>query len=237
VRVLAIVHQPDAGPGVFADRVRAHGQMETWHPPEEPEPPDAAGFDAAVVLGGAMNVEERERHPWIEGELSLLRSLLERETPTLGVCLGSQMLAAAAGAEVRRAAEPEIGWLEVELTGAGSADPILGALPDRFTAFQWHIYECALPDGAALLARSPVCLQAYRIGDHAWGIQFHAEVSAADAQHWITDYRSDPDAVRIGLDPAPLHEETARRIAAWNEAGRELCDAFLEFAGTHRAGS
>ena len=119
------------------------------------------------------------------------------------------------------------------LTGAGEADPVLGALPDRFTAFQWHSYQCALPAGAALLARSPVCLQAYRVGDHAWGIQFHAEVSAADAQHWITDYRSDPDAIKIGLQPGPLHEETARRIAAWNEKGRELCDAFLEYAAAH----
>ena len=234
MRVLAIVHQADAGPGVFADRVRAHGQLETWQPSEEADPPDLGEFDAALVLGGAMNVEETGRHPWIETEISLLVDLLARQTPTLGVCLGAQMLAAAAGAEVTRAPEPEIGWLDVELTGAGEADPVLSSLPDRFTAFQWHSYQCALPLGAALLARSPVCLQAYRVGDHAWGIQFHAEVTAADAQHWISDYRSDPDAVKMGLEPGPLHEETARRIAAWNEAGRELCDAFLDYAGSRR---
>ena len=235
MRVLSIVHQPDAGPGVFADRVRAHGHLETWQPPEEHEPPDPEAFDACLVLGGAMNVGEAEGNPWIDAEIGVLRELLERETPTLGVCLGAQMLASAAGAEVTRASEPEIGWLEVELTGAGEADPVLSALPDRFTAFQWHSYQCALPAGAALLARSPVCLQAYRVGGHAWGIQFHAEVSAADAQRWITDYRSDPDAIKIGVQPGPLHEETARRIAAWNEKGRELCDAFLEYAASHPA--
>jgi len=233
VRVLAIVHQRDAGPGVFTDRIRGRGTLETWYPAEEPEPPDPEGFGAALTFGGAMHADQAADHAWIATELSLISRLLDLRVPTLGVCLGTQLLAAAAGAEVTRAAEPEIGWLEVELTGAGAADPVLGSLPDRFTAFQWHSYETALPPGAVPLARSPVCLQGYRIGSHAWGIQFHAEVSAADAQHWISDYRSDPDAVRIGVEPATLHEETARRIAGWNEAGRELCDAFLDYAASH----
>jgi GMP synthase-like glutamine amidotransferase len=233
VRVLAIVHQRDAGPGVFTDRIRARGTLETWYPAEEPEPPDPEGFGAALTFGGAMHADQGADHAWIETELSLISRLLDLRVPTLGVCLGTQLLAAAAGAEVKRAAEPEIGWREVELTGAGAADPVLGSLPDRFTAFQWHSYETALPPGAVPLARSPVCLQGYRIGSHAWGIQFHAEVSAADAQHWISDYRSDPDAVRIGVEPGRLREETATRIAAWNEAGRELCDAFLDYASSH----
>jgi GMP synthase (glutamine-hydrolysing) len=233
VRVLAIVHQRDAGPGVFTDRIRARGTLETWYPAEEPEPPDPEGFGAALTFGGAMHADQGADHAWIETELSLISRLLDLRVPTLGVCLGTQLLAAAAGAEVKRAAEPEIGWREVELTGAGAADPVLGSLPDRFTAFQWHSYETALPPGAVPLARSPVCLQGYRIGSHAWGIQFHAEVSAADAQHWISDYRSDPDAVRIGVEPGRLREETATRIAAWNEAGRELCDAFLDYAASH----
>ena len=79
-----------------------------------------------------------------------------------------------------------------------------------------------------MLARSPVCIQAYRIGELAWGIQFHAEVSQADAGSWIDDYRVDPDAIALGIDPSRLHAETAPRIEAWNQLGRELCDRFVD---------
>ena len=120
----------------------------------------------------------------------------------------------------RRASAPEIGWHEVELTPEAAGDPLLGALPARFSAFQWHSYEAPLPPGATALARSPVCLQAFRLGGPAWGIQFHAEVSAEDADYWISDYRSDPDAVRIGLDPEALRAETQAAIGAWNDVGR-----------------
>src|SRR5687767_6064782 len=87
----------------------------------------------------------------------------------------------------------------------------------------WHRVEAE----RTALARSDVCLQAFRIDD-AIGIQFHAEVSAADAEAWIDDYRSDEDAVRIGVDPGPLRQRTRQSIRAWNDAGRALCERFLE---------
>jgi GMP synthase-like glutamine amidotransferase len=73
-------------------------------------------------------------------------------------------------------------------------------------------------------------VQAFRVGERTWGIQSHPEVSAADAAHWIDDYRSDPDAIRIGIDPAVLGPETGARIGAWNEVGRDLCLRFLAAA-------
>lgn len=237
MRVLAIVHQRDAGPGVFTDRIRARGTLETWYPAEDPEAPDPSGFGAALTFGGAMHADQGTDHAWIDTEISLLARLLDQRVPTLGVCLGTQLLAAAAGAEVRRAAEPEIGWREVELTGAGAADPVLGSLPDRFSAFQWHSYETALPPGAVALARSPVCLQGYRVGSHAWGIQFHAEVTAADAAHWTDHAAAEPAAIRVGLDPALLRAQTAPRIEAWNRLGRALCGRFLTAVESARLGA
>src|SRR2546421_12972438 len=109
------------------------------------------------------------------------------------------------------------------------------ALAPSFNALQWHSFERPLPSGASELARSEVCLQAYRVGEAAWGIQFHAEVSAADAEHWIDDYRSDPDAVRTAVDPEALRAETKQRIGAWNELGRELCERFIDAAAATRA--
>jgi GMP synthase-like glutamine amidotransferase len=229
VRVLAIVNQRDAGPGVFGQAVEAAGhELVEWAPAEEDSPPDA--FDAAMAFGGAMNVDEEDRHPWLAAEKRLLAKLLERGTPLLGVCLGAQLVADAAGAEVRRAREPEIGWYEVERDA--SDDPVIGPLPERFTAFGWHSYEFALPPGAVALAHSAVCLQAFRAGARAWGIQFHAEVTPQILNAWLDGYRNDPDAVRVGLDPEALRAESEQRIDAWNQLGRGLCERFLKQAAT-----
>ena len=97
----------------------------------------------------------------------LLGELLECGTPLLGLCLGGQLVAQAAGAEPGRAPRPEIGWHAVELTAEGGDDPLLGPLAPGFEAFQWHSYEFPLPAGAVALARSDVCLQAARIGERA----------------------------------------------------------------------
>ena len=136
-----------------------------------------------------MHADQEDLHPWLRGEKQQLAALLERRVPLLAVCLGAQLLADAAGAMPRRASRPEIGWHDVAVTTEGADDPLLGPLAPRFEAFQWHSYEFPLPEGATPLARSSVCLQGYRIADHAWGIQFHAEVSRADARAWIDDYR------------------------------------------------
>jgi GMP synthase-like glutamine amidotransferase len=231
MRVLAIVHQPDAGPGGFAEAMHARGvQLDQWMIAEAPQPADPLTYDAVLTFGGAMHPDRDSTHPWLRDEKALLEAVIRERIPLLGMCLGTQLVAAAAGAVPRRAREPEIGWHVVELTPQGADDPVLSGLPQRFEAFQWHSYEAPLPPGATALAASDVCLQAYRLEGPAWGIQFHAEVSAADAEYWIDDYRSDPDAVRIGLDPEALRHRTREAIGAWNEMGRVLCERFLETA-------
>ena len=231
MRALAIVHQRDAGPGVFADELHDRGvQLDEWLLSERGTSPPAeiAEYDAVLTFGGAMHADQEDRHPWMRFEKDFLAAILDDGMPILAVCLGCQLLAEAAGGEVRRASQPEIGWHQVEVTEAGATDPVIGPLAPGFTAFQWHSYEAIPPDAAAILARSPVCSQAYRIGERAWGIQFHAEVTAADVGRWIDDSRSDEDAVRIGVDPETLRRETEERIAAWNRLGRDLCGRFLD---------
>jgi GMP synthase (glutamine-hydrolysing) len=213
MRVLAIVHEDHAGPGVFGEAIRERGDtLAEWMVPTDAQPPDDPdGYEVVLVLGGAMNVDEDDAHPWLRAERAFLGRLIERRVPLLGLCLGSQMVAQAAGAVPRRAPRPEIGWHPVELTEAGREDPLLGPLGPRFEAFQWHSYEFPLPPGAVALARSEVCLQAARIGGAAWSIQFHPEVTEADALHWTDDYESDADAVRIGVDPTALALEIEAR--------------------------
>jgi GMP synthase (glutamine-hydrolysing) len=234
MRALAIVHQNDAGPGVFADEMRDRGvQLEEWLLSERGTGPprEIAEYDAVLTFGGAMHADQEDRHPWLRFEKDFLAAMLDDGMPLLAVCLGCQLLAEAAGGTARRASEPEIGWREVEIDAAAADDPVIGPLAPRFVGFQWHSYEAVPPDGAVVLAHSPVCAQAYRIGDNAWGIQFHAEVTAADARKWIDDYRSDEDAVRTGVDPDALRAETDEKIGGWNQLGRELCGRFLDAVG------
>jgi GMP synthase (glutamine-hydrolysing) len=225
--VLSVIHGTDARAELFAPVVDGAGHaLEEWSfawgtPP--PRPLDS--YDALLVFGGAMHADQDAHHPWLHEESMWLQQLLARGTPVLGVCLGVQLLARAAGASVYRLPEgPEIGWHEVALTEAGKEDPVVGALPPRFDALQWHHYTYELPAGAVELARSPACTQAFRLGDACWGVQFHPEVTEPQLEGWIDD-KSDPPPNR-----ERLLAETRERIGRWNELGRTLCGSFLDAA-------
>jgi GMP synthase (glutamine-hydrolysing) len=227
VHVLSVIHGTDARAELFAPVVdRAGHELDEWSfawgtPP--PRPLDS--YDAVLVFGGAMHADQDAHHPWLHEESMWLQQLLHRRTPVLGVCLGVQLLARAAGARVGRMPHrPEIGWHEVELTEAGMDDSVVGALPPRFAALQWHHYTYALPAGAVELALSSACTQAFRLGEACWGVQFHPEVTETQLVGWIAD-TDDPPPDRDGL-----LAETGERIGAWNELGRTLCASFLDAA-------
>jgi len=236
LRVLLVVHHRNAAAGVFADPARAAGhELIEWLPHEAP-PPALDGLGAAIVFGAEAQVDEEHTYPWLRPEKELVRELVERDTPVLGVCFGSQLLAELAGAVVRRAAEPEIGWHGVELTPEGRADPVLGFLPERFESLQYHHYEWLLPDRAVGLARSARCLQAFRLEERpVWAVQFHPEVTEADYGSWLDSWNDDPGAVATGQDPEAIRAETATKIAAWNETGRGIAERFLNEADLAQA--
>jgi GMP synthase-like glutamine amidotransferase len=234
MRVLGIRHPGGGTCGLLAERCDADGHdLAEWIPGAgEPMPAPLAEFGAVAVFGGGMNVRDAERLPWMRAEVELLREALQTGVPALGVCLGAQLLAFAAGAEVRRSPSPEIGWFDVARTEAGAADPLLGRLPARFLAYEWHSYAFALPAGAVELAFSAACPQAFRLGDRSWGVQFHPEVVPEIVEEWALDYRSDPDAIAMGFDPPAHIAEAAERLPAWMDLGRELFEGFLATAAS-----
>ncbi len=216
MKVLSLVHGPRVRSELFGDVVRERGHELDEVSITDGTAPDPGRYDAVLVFGGRMNVDEEDGHPWLVPENALLQELLARGIPTFGVCLGVQLLAKAAGAWVGPATEPERGWFEVRLTDAGAADPVLGVLPRRFCSLQMHEYTYALPAEAVDLAGSDTNPQAFRLGESAWGVQFHPEVTASQLRGW-------PDAGGFAA-------ETRERIGEWNTLGRRLCDAFLDAA-------
>ncbi len=232
MRVLTIVHDEDAGPGVFLDSLAAGAvELQHWRPVYEAQPPaGASAYDAILTLGGNANPDQADLHRWLAAEKRFLADALGSRVPLIGVCLGAELIAEAAAGGTRRVAAPEIGWCEVRLTPAGAADPVLGGMPQRFPALEWHSYEVILPTGATALAHSDSCLQAFRIGDRAWGIQFHAEVTAEDFQSWLDTYLADEVQADGRIDAEEIMLRTELEITAWNEAGRGICSRFLKAA-------
>lgn len=241
VRVLALINHEVAPSGVFAAEILSRGhELDHWLPSAGPIPRPLSDYGAVIAFGGGMQADEEELHPWLHSAFAVLRDCLALAVPTLGVCLGGQMLARAAGAAVGPAARPEYGWTAVRLTDEGEADPLFTGLPRRLDVFQWHSYAFELPPEAVPLAASDVCLQGFRVGDCAWGLQWHPEVTAESVLRWAAEHRPAPGGVPVAIDMDEMRAAVARRIAASNAEGRALCARFLaaaQSAGVSASGS
>jgi GMP synthase (glutamine-hydrolysing) len=231
MRILALVHHEVAGTGVFAEEVARRGhELEEWLPSARPMARPLSEYDAVMAFGGGMQADQEDRYPWLRVAVNTLREALERSVPTLGVCLGGQVLARAAGGAVGPASRAEWGWNAVQLTDAGVADPLFAGRPRTFDVFQWHSYAFELPPGAVPLARNSVCLQSFRTGESAWGVQWHPEVTSDSVLLWGAEHPPSPGGVPVSVDLAALQAAVAARISATNDEGRALCARFLEAA-------
>lgn len=181
-------------------------------------PTSPLGYDAIVILGGPMAVYDNLAY--LQKEQELIRNAIKNETPLLGICLGSQLIAQAVGGRVYKGKKKEIGWYNVYLTPASSNDIFRGFTNKAIRIFQWHGDTYDLPANAKILAYSDLYPQAFRIGS-AVGIQFHFEVDEDLIQTWINEYSGDLITEKIkpeSLLPGPKElEELAaqgRRIYA-----------------------
>lgn len=146
--------------------------------------------------------------------------------------LGAQLLAEVGGGRVGRLARPAIGWIELIGTAAGDADVLYASLPPRHLVFEWHAYGFTLPPGAELLAGTADAVQAFRLGERAWGLQFHLEATERIIADWIGHYDSQ---LRVeGLDPSTLARESADRAAAQERQAADFGAAFARLISLDR---
>jgi GMP synthase (glutamine-hydrolysing) len=225
MRILSLVHGPLVRSELFGDVARADGhEFDEWSVVDDPSPPRPVDeYDAVFVFGGQMNVDQEDEHPWLHAEDELIRSLVAKDVPLFGVCLGGQLLAKAAGAHVGPSPEPESGFVHVDLTDEAQGDPIFGSLPRELDVLAMHGYAFHVPEGGIELARSSVCSQAFRLGEHAWGIQFHPEVRFEQIDAWLREKPGVANAEAI-------LEDVRGHIEEWQEFGAKLCRAFLAVA-------
>lgn len=213
---MILQHVAWEGPGLVADALRARSlpfrivRLDRG----EAVPSDPAAMDGLIVMGGTMGVYEAAQFPFLAREVELLAAAVAHNLPVLGICLGSQLLAAALGAEVTRGPILEIGEGEVHLTSVGREDPVLGPGSNgSVPVVHWHQDTFPLPSGTVLLASTDLyAQQAFRAGHRAYGFQFHPEVDANLAAAWAPR----------GLLLSPDHQA---RVA---DSGIRLLDRFLD---------
>jgi GMP synthase-like glutamine amidotransferase len=198
----------------------------------QPLPANMDGFDGLVVMGGPMSAASDDGFPSRRSELALIGDALLRRIPTLGVCLGAQLLAVAGGAAVYPGgAGAEIGWGPVDLLPACGGDRLFSGLPASLTVMHWHGDTFDLPPGAvSLMTNGNYANQGFRIGAAAWGIQFHLEVTEPAVEGFITEFSAEAELAPGG--PSAIREATAPSLASLTGASTLVFQRFAALAVT-----
>jgi GMP synthase (glutamine-hydrolysing) len=186
VRVLVLQHDRQGGLGAY-ERVLSQREAEAEVVELDSSRclPDWRRFDAIMALGGQASIATGSPPAWLADERQYVREAVTSGVPYWGVCLGAQLLASSLGARVYQGSRPEVGIHPVFRTESGRNDPVFSTVPPKFSVFQWHADGFELPSGAVLLADSLAYPnQAFRWGAHAYGIQFHLEISAEMVHAW-----------------------------------------------------
>ncbi|MET8473528.1 type 1 glutamine amidotransferase [Streptomyces sp. NPDC006422] len=223
--VLVVQHTRTGGPGRVGDWLRAAGlALEVVRPFEGEELPDELGGRPLLVLGGGFLPDDDERAPWLPATRRLVAQALDGGTPVLGICLGGQLLAHVAGGRVRGShGRPEFGSTRIALRPEAADDPLLHGLGDAVVAIERHVDQITeLPPGSAWLASTEACPhQAFRVGERAWGVQFHPEAEADRIAAWDPEPLAERGFDRDRLHAAALDDEGAA-VAAWSEVTRRF---------------
>jgi GMP synthase-like glutamine amidotransferase len=198
-------------------------------------PLDAAGYDGLVVMGGPMSAASDEDFPTRTAELALIADAVARDVPTLGVCLGAQLVAVALGGSVYPGTRgAEIGWSRVTLTDACRADALFAGLPDSLTVLQWHGDTFDLPSGSDhLMYNANYPGQAFRVGSSTWGVQFHLEVDESAVAGFLCAFGHDAASAPGGI--AAIESATSAAVAALRPSKDLVLRRFAELVASHSA--
>jgi GMP synthase-like glutamine amidotransferase len=232
---LIVQHLEPEGPYAIRDALDQAGVAVDLRPvfAGAPLPPDLADVDGMVVMGGPMSALSDEGFPTRQVELDLLAEALDAGLPTLGVCLGAQLLALAGGGTVYPGTDgPEIGWGPVELTPGAAADPLLAGLPSRLTVLHWHRDTFDPPPAAAVLVtNSRYRSQAFRSGPRAWGLQFHLEIDQPAVVAFLDAFGA--DAALAGTTPQSISADSAAALTALRPHRTQILSRFADLVAVH----
>ncbi|MDF0695702.1 type 1 glutamine amidotransferase [Rhizobium sp. MC63] len=238
MRVAVVENMRNTGLGALATALEEAGAEIEWFRVwrDGSLPQDIAGHDALVVLGGEQSALDDETHPYLPELVRLTRRFGDAGKAVLGICLGSQILARAYGADNLLGAAREFGWHSIGVTGEGRSDPLLSDVGGEFTIFQWHADTFSLPQGAVCLATSPVAKnQAFRIGRAVYGTQFHFEADTEVVRQWKGEFLGTIERIAPGW--LGNYDELAERHgAAADAAGLAIARAWVSLIERQEVG-
>jgi len=192
---------------------------------------------AVVSLGGRESATELDRHPFLAQEVALMRAALQRGVPVLGLCLGAQLLAVAAGGIVSTMESLCLGWPEISALPAAPRDPVFADLISGLAVLKWHEDRIDPPPGATLLASSPPGTALFRVGPAAWGSQMHLEVTPSMLfDGWLAEADGIAEIEAAGRPIADFRAECRARLPAQMAAARRVLMRFVQLAATPGAG-
>jgi GMP synthase (glutamine-hydrolysing) len=229
--ILILQHFWCETPGVFLDVLNEHAvSVETVQGFKgDRYPAELSAYSGVIAMGGPMGVYEEDRYPWLRQEDTLLKTAIQQDLPTLGVCLGSQLIAKAAGAEVKPGPRKEIGWYALTLSPEAQQDSLWRSFPPTFEAFEWHGDIFSLPPGAVPLASSELYpYQAFRLGQRVYALLFHLEVTATMAKTMLETFADEVAGVHTYIDPVTIERDLAARTTRLNGLAREFMQRFCE---------
>jgi GMP synthase-like glutamine amidotransferase len=226
--VTVLQHGPWGGPGVVGRQLVARGHTldvrAVYAGDDVPDDPP----EALVVLGGQMCTDETTAYPFLAREVALLGKCVASDTPTLGICLGAQLLAEATGGAVRHDV-PEIGYMTVNLTDDGRQDPVLAAFADGTPTFNAHRdFIAAGPDTVVLARSDRAPVHAFRVGDRVYGLQFHPEMDAAQVANYANADAPGAYLRSHGFEPGDLIALADQHDRDHTVMGRRLTDRWLD---------
>lgn len=220
MKALVVQHTVNEGMGLLEDVFRSRGwelDIRCMEHAGSVLPDSIEGHDSMVIMGGPMGANDGEQYPHLIKVQDLIRQAVYSHVPTVGICLGAQLIAKAMGGRVIRNPVKEIGWYPISLTEYGFQSPLFDGLPGEFTFFEWHQDTFTLPDRGRWLARGRTCLnQAFSVDNYIWGLQFHPEVSLEMIAGWVDSGKEELEEyggrseARVLLEKSPrLWEETS----------------------------
>lgn len=227
--ILVIQHVESEGLGIISPLLRAAGAtVDTIRIFKgDGVPRSISGYRGLIVLGGPMGVYEHDTYPFINAEIELIESALKTGVPMLGICLGAQLLARAAGAKVYKGGAKEIGWYRVRQTAAGVNEKLTLGFPNEYTVFQWHGDTFDVPPGAVNLASSELFPNQFiKVGNCAYGVQFHLEVTEPMVAQWLRLNAAEVAAAKT-IDPAVIIERTPVNIPSIHRLGHAMLTRFI----------
>jgi GMP synthase (glutamine-hydrolysing) len=230
-KILVVVHDIDDHLNEMANPIAEAGiLMDTWDVQNDsvgrPDLEKLEQYSGVISLGAHAGVLEEEKHPWMSHERKIMEWALETETPMLGLCFGSQLLASAAGGRIYRAETGEFAWTKVNMLPEAAHDPVLGVLGQTADAFQFHYDSFDLPKDAVLLGESDGTIEAFRVGSSAWATQFHPEVGLSQQLAWLSTYRG--AFLREGIDIDEQIAKSHELAASYRTQAWALSEAFAQ---------